>query len=242
MLRQRRPADPGRPPVAHGPGGGRRGDGAGRRRRRPRRLRGAVGAHGQATRPSRPRRRVRRRAGPRHPLRHPPHVRAAVDQGHPHGRVGERAPAPAHGLGAGLRRRAPPVLHAVRLRRVRPVPAAEGRSCSSRAAAGSATGSTASTPSTATPPSASGCRSQHPPSYYFQRAVLDQLRPRRARPSRPWPSASAPTGSCGRRTSRTPTTPPSTSSTSTSWSAASPRPTAASSWATTAGSCSRSRC
>ena len=40
--------------------------------------------------------------------------------------------------------------------------------------------------------------------------------------SRRWPSASAPTGSCGRRTSRTPTTRPSTSTTSTSWPARSP--------------------
>ena len=59
----------------------------------------------------------------------------------------------------GVRRRAPPVHDAVRLRRVRQVPAAEGRSCSSRAAAGSATGSTASTPSTATRSSAHACRS-----------------------------------------------------------------------------------
>ena len=62
-----------------------------RRRGRSRRLRRAVHAHRQAARPSRQRRRVRRRAGPRRAVRHPPDVRAAVDEGQPHGRVGERA-------------------------------------------------------------------------------------------------------------------------------------------------------
>ena len=59
------------------------------------------------------------------PLRHPPDVRAAVDEGHAHGRVG--ATSSSSGCSAsvtGIRRRAPPVHDAVRLRRVRQVPAA----------------------------------------------------------------------------------------------------------------------
>ena len=71
----------------------------------------------------------------------------------------------------GVRRRAPPVHDAVRLRRVRQVPAAQGRSCSSRAAAGSATGSTASTPSTATRSSATRVPLEHKPSDYFRERV-----------------------------------------------------------------------
>ena len=89
------------------------------RRGRSRRVRRAVHAHRQAARPSRSRRRVRRGARPRHPVRDPPDVRAAVDEGQPDGRVGERARAPAHRVGAGVRRRAPSVLDALRLRRLR---------------------------------------------------------------------------------------------------------------------------
>ena len=54
------------------------------------------------------------------------------------------------------------------------------------------------------------------------RAGVDLVRPRRAHDPARWPSGSAPTGSSGRRTSRTPTTRPSTSPTSRSWPAAFP--------------------
>jgi hypothetical protein len=79
-----------------------------------------------AARPPRQPRGVRRRAGPGRAVRHPPDLRAAVDQGRADGHVGERQAAPPARLGHRVRRRAPPVHDAVRLRRVRPVPRAEG--------------------------------------------------------------------------------------------------------------------
>ena len=57
------------------------------------------------------------------PVRDPPHLRAAVDEGHAHGRVGERARAAPPRVGHRVRRRPAPVHDAVRLRRVRPLPA-----------------------------------------------------------------------------------------------------------------------
>ena len=121
-----RPARADRAPVARRPGRGRGRARAGGRRGRPRRLRRAVHPRRPAARPSRQRPGVRGRPGPRRALRHPPDVRAAVDEGHPHGRVGERQAAAPAGVGDGVRRRAPPVHDAVRLRRVRPLPAAQG--------------------------------------------------------------------------------------------------------------------
>ena len=56
------------------------------------------------------------------PVRDPPDLRAAVDEGHAHGRVGERARAAPPRVGHRVRRRPPPVHDPVRLRRVRPVP------------------------------------------------------------------------------------------------------------------------
>ena len=61
---------------------GRRGEGV---------LRSAVHPQLPPARPSRSRPGVRSRAGPRRAVRHPPHLRAAVDQGNPHGNVGARA-------------------------------------------------------------------------------------------------------------------------------------------------------
>ena len=91
---------------------------------------GAKGAYvapfthdGRPARPPRQRPGVRRRAGPRRAVRHPPDLRAAVDEGHADGRVGERARAAAPRVGHRVRRRPPPVHDPVRLRRVRPVPA-----------------------------------------------------------------------------------------------------------------------
>ena len=53
-------------------------------------LRASVHPRRPTARPPRQRPGVRRRPGPRRALRHPPDVRAAVDQGHAHGCVGER--------------------------------------------------------------------------------------------------------------------------------------------------------
>ena len=106
---------------------------------RPRASSNARSAKARAARTSRPSRTtrarsatrqrpgVRRRAGPRRAVRHPPDVRAAVDEGRAHGHVGEREAAAAARVGDRVRRRAPAVHDAVRLRRVRQVPAAEGR-------------------------------------------------------------------------------------------------------------------
>ena len=55
------------------------------------RLRRAVHPRRTPARAPRQRPGVRRRPGPRRAVRHPPHLRAAVDQGQPHGRLGERA-------------------------------------------------------------------------------------------------------------------------------------------------------
>ena len=66
---------------------------------RPGRLRRAVHPRRPAARPSRQRPGVRRRPGPRRAVRHPSDLRAAVDQGHPHGCVGEREAAPAARVG-----------------------------------------------------------------------------------------------------------------------------------------------
>ena len=99
VLRRRAAPRPDRPPVAQrrrrrGPGAG-----AGRRRGRQGRLRRPVPPRRPAARPPRQRRAVRRRPGPRRAAGDPPDVRAAVDEGHPHGDVGERQAAPAAGLG-----------------------------------------------------------------------------------------------------------------------------------------------
>ena len=80
----------------------------------------------QAARPPRPRHPVRHSAGPRRAPGDPPHVRAPLGEGPAHGRLGERQGAAPPGLGAGLRRGPSPVHDAVRLRRVRPLPDAQG--------------------------------------------------------------------------------------------------------------------
>ena len=99
---------------------------AGRRRRGQGRLRRPVPPRRPAARPPGQRRAVRRRPGPRRAAGDPPDVRAAVDEGHPHGDVGQRQAAPAAGHGGRRRRRAPPVHDAVRLRRLRQVPEPQG--------------------------------------------------------------------------------------------------------------------
>ena len=153
-----RPPRPHRPPLAGRPEGGGHGARAGRRRGRQGRLRRPFTHDGR-------------------PLGHPdndPVFAAAQDLGVPFaihptfepqwtkgtrmGGVGERARAAPPRLGDRVGRRPPPVHDAVRLRRVRPVPAARRCSSSSPAAGGSATGSTASTRCTATRSSARGCR------------------------------------------------------------------------------------
>ena len=123
VLRRQPAARAHRPPVAVRPEGRRRRARAGRRRGRQGRLRRAVHPRRPAARPPRQRPGVRRRPGPRRAVRHPPDLRAAVDEGHAHGRVGERARAAPARVGHRVRRRPPPVHDAVRLRRVRPVPA-----------------------------------------------------------------------------------------------------------------------
>ena len=228
-------------PTAHlslsDPGGGRARARAGRGRGRARRVRRAVHARRPAARPSRQRPGVRRRAGPRRAVRDPPDVRAAVDEGHAHGHVGERQAAAAARVGHRVRRRAPPVHDAVRLRRVRQVPAAQG----ARARVGRRLDRLLARPHRRRLRAhvhrhAGAARAQA--ERLLPRAGLDLVRPRRAHHPGAGRALRA-TGSCGRRTSRTPTTRPSTSTTSTSWPARSPRATRASSSATTPASCSR---
>ena len=158
VLRRRAAPRPDRPPVADRPR--RRGEGAraGRRRGRQGRLRRPVPPPGHAARPPRQRPGVRRRPGPRRAAGHPPDVRAAVDEGHAHGCVGERQAAAPAGVG---RRR--PTACATSSRRCSTTACSTSSrgsrsSCWSPAAAGSATGSTASTPSTPTRSSATACR------------------------------------------------------------------------------------
>ena len=237
VLRRLRPAGAHRPPVAvrsrrrrgrARTGRGRGGQGV---------LRGAVHPRRQAPGSSRQPSGLRRRPGARRPIRHPPHLRAPVDQGPAHGHVGERQAAAAAGVGHRLRRRSPAVHHPVRLRRVRPVPRAEG--------AGAGVGRRLDRvlarshrcglrPHLHRRAGAAEGEAQR----LLPTPVLDQLRSGRAHRSRPSPSASASTGSCGRATSPTPTTRRTTSTTSTSWPRCSATPTAGASSATTSANCS----
>ena len=89
-------------------------------------LRRSVHPRRQAARPSGQRPGVRRRPGPRRAVRHPPHLRAAVDQGRADGHVGEREAAAAARVGHCVRWCAAAVHDAVRLRRVRQVPRPQG--------------------------------------------------------------------------------------------------------------------
>ena len=126
VLCRPRPAGAHRAPLARRSGGGGRRAGAGRGGGGEGRLRLPVHPRRSAARASRQRPGVRRRPGPRRPVRHPPHLRAAVDEGHAHGRLGERPQAAAPRLGHRVGRRAPPVHDPVRLRRLRSIPSAEG--------------------------------------------------------------------------------------------------------------------
>ena len=202
-------------------GGGRRAR-AGRRRGRQGRLRRAVHPRRSPARPSRQRPGVRRRPGPR---------RARSPSTRPSSRSGRRARAWARGrtcASSACSRRSP-----------RPtVSATSSRRCSTTAC------------STASPQlkvivlesgggwigywldridavyghTFIGTRVplERQAERLLPRAGLDLVRSRRAHDPARWPSASAPTGSSGRRTSRTPTTPPSTSPTSRSWPPRSP--------------------
>ncbi len=111
-----------RAPLAVGSEGRGRRARARRRRGRQGRLRRAVHPRRAPARPSRQRPGLRHRPGARRAVRDPPHLRAAVDEGHAHGRVGERAGAAPPRIGHRLRRRPAPVHDPLRLRRVRPLP------------------------------------------------------------------------------------------------------------------------
>ena len=199
VLRQRRPSGPGGAPVAR------------RSRRPPPRSWSAQSAKARAACTSR---RSRTRAKP---LGHPDHdvvFAAAQDhdipfaihptfepqwtKGSAHGRVGERARAPAHRVGAGVRRRAPSVLDALRLRRLRPLPAAEDP----RARVGRRLDRLLARPHGRRlrphRASASGCRSRTRPRTTSGSGAGSAAIPTSGR-SRRWPSGSAPIGSCGRR-------------------------------------------
>ena len=217
VLRRQRPTRADGPPVARRSGGGRRGAGAGGRRRGQRRVRGPFTHDGRPLGHPDNDPVFAAAARPRRPVRHPPDVRAAVDQGHPHGRRGRTC-----GSCASSRRSRRRTACASSSRPCSTTACSTGspRSrcwCWSPAAGGSATGST-------------GIDAVYGHTFIGTRVPLEQGKPSDYFRERVWISCDpdermipalaeryGATGSCGHPTSRTPTTRRSTSPTSRSW-------------------------